>query len=140
MAALSSGLENRLLVFGFGLTTTCAVLVLIRHMLIAYRDSAEVKKSSPKTQYITQGTEDSLKSSTLEKLIGSHNYGIQETAARIVTDRALHDGATLDALLWELARPDHYRREQAIRALYMLTEQRTYSQPLILIYLTLYIL
>jgi hypothetical protein len=126
MAAMPSATENKILVLGFGLTTTCAVLVLMRHMLIAYRDSVEVKKPSPKTQYITQGTEDSLKSSTLEKLIESHNYGIQETAARIVCDRALHDSATLDGLLWELTRPDHDRREQAIRALYLLTEQREY--------------
>lgn len=127
MAAMSSATENKILVLGFGLTTTCAVLVLMRHMLRAYRDSVEVKKPSPKTQYITQRTEDSLKSSTLEKLIESHNYGIQETAARIVCDRALHDGATLDALLWELTRPDRDGREQAIRALYLLTEQRKYS-------------
>ena len=106
-------------------------------MLIAYRDSVEVKKPSQKTQYITQGTEDSLKSSTLEKLIESHNYGIQETAARIVADRALHDGTTLDALLWELAQPDRDRREQAIRALYMLTEQRACPEYFLLSYLTL---
>jgi hypothetical protein len=136
MAALSSATESRILVLGFGLTTTCAVLGLMRHMLIAYRDSVEVKKPSPKTQYITQGTEDSLKSSTLEKLIESHNYGIQETAARIVADRALHDGATLDALLWELTRPDRDRREQAIRALYMLTEQRMCPKYFLLSYLT----
>jgi hypothetical protein len=138
MAVLSSGPERRLLILGFGLTTTCAVLLLMRHMLIAYRDSVEVKKPSPKTQYITQGTEDSLKSSTLEKLIESHNYGIQETAARIVVDRALHDGATLDALLWELTRPARDRREQAIRALYMLTEQRMYTRSFMIRYLTLY--
>jgi hypothetical protein len=125
MAILSSATEGRLLlVLGFGLTTTCAVLVFMRQMLIVYRDSREVKKPSAKPQYITQDTEDSLKKSTLELLIESHNYGIQETAARIVADRALHDGATLDALLWELTRSDRDRREQAIRALYMLTEQR----------------
>jgi hypothetical protein len=137
MAALSSATESRILVLGFGLTTTCAVLALMRHMLIAYRDSVEVKKPSAKTQYITQGTEDSLKSSTLEKLIESHNYSIQETAARIVFDRALHDGATLDALLWELTHPDRDRREQAIRALYMLTEQRMFPESFLLSHLTL---
>ncbi len=110
----------------------------MRRMLTAYRDSVEVKKPSPKTQYITQGTEDALKSSTLEKLIESHNYGIQETAARIVADRALHDGTTLDALLWELTRSDRDRREQAIRALYMLTEQRTCPESFLLGLLTLW--
>jgi hypothetical protein len=137
MVALSSATENRILVLGFGLTTTCVVLGLMRYMLIAYRDSVEVRKPSPKTQYITQGTEDSLKSSTLERLIESHNYGIRETAARIVADRALHDGTTLDALLWELTRPDRDEREQAIRALYMLTEQRMCPKYCLLGYLTL---
>jgi hypothetical protein len=124
MAALPSAMGNRMLLLGAGLTTL-GILGLMRHMLIVYRDSVELKKSSPKTQYITQGTEDSLKTSTLEKLVEDYSYSIQETATRIVCDRALHDGATLDALLWELTRPDHDRREQAIRAIYMLiTEQR----------------
>jgi hypothetical protein len=127
MPSLSSAArDNRLLLLGLGVTA-CAVLGLMRHMLIVYRDSLEVKKPSPITQYITQSTEDSLKTTTLEKLVESHNYGIQETAARIVCDRALHDGATLHAILRELTEPDHDRREQAIRAVFMLSEQRLYS-------------
>lgn len=135
---MSSVTESRILVLGLGLTTTCAVLVLMRHMLIAYRDSVEVKKPTPKTQYITQDTEDSLRSSTLEKLIESHNYGIQETSARIICDRALHDSATLNGLLWELTRPDRDRRERAIRALYLLTEQRIYPVFILLQYSNLF--
>lgn len=126
MAALSATTENRLFVIGLGITT-CAVIGLMRHMLTVYRDSVEVKKPSPVTQYITQGTEDSLKIRTLEKLIESHSYGIKETATRIVCDRALHDEATVDRLLWELTRPDRNVREQAIRALYVLTEQREHQ-------------
>jgi hypothetical protein len=126
MTSLSSAHGNQILLLGVGLTT-CAVLVLMRQMLIVYRHTLEVQKPNSGTQYITQSTEDSLKTSTLEKLIRSHNYGIQETATRIVCDRALHDGATLKAVLRELTRPDRDRREQAIRALFMLREQRLWA-------------
>lgn len=126
MAGLSAAGENRIVLLGLGVTA-CVIIGAMRHMLIVYRDSVEVKRPPPKTQYITQGTEDSLKPSTLEKLVESHNFGIQETATRIVCDRAVHDNVTLDSLLWELTRPDYGRREQAIRALNMLAQTRNRS-------------
>lgn len=123
MAGLSAAQENRILLLGIGLAAG-AIVGIMRHMLIVYRDSVEIKSPPPKTQYITQGTEDSLKQNTLEKLVDSHNYGIQETATRIVCDRAVHDNVTLDIVLRELSRPEHGRREQAIRALNMLSQTR----------------
>jgi hypothetical protein len=123
MARLSAVEENRILLLGLGLTA-CATLGLMRHMLLIYRDSVKVQRPPQKTQYITQSTEDSLKTSTLEKLIESHNPNIKETASRIVLDRALHDKAALDVLLWEVTRPDRDRREQGIRALNLLSQCR----------------
>jgi hypothetical protein len=123
MAVLSLAAENRMLILGLGIASV-AVIGFMKYMLVLYRDSVELEKPNPKTRYINQETEDALKSSTLEKLIQSHNFGIRETASRIVNERALHDSATIDALLWEVTRPDHDRREQAIRALYMLSGLR----------------
>lgn len=120
MSMLSPATGSRILIVGLGIASI-AVLGFMRYMLILYRDSVELEKPNPKTRYINQDTEDALKPGTLEKLVQSHNYGIRETASRIVSERALHDNATLDALLWEVTRPDHDRREQAIRALYMLS-------------------
>ncbi|KAI9745250.1 MAG: hypothetical protein M1818_001529 [Claussenomyces sp. TS43310] len=122
MASLSQATENKLLVLGIGFTSV-AVLALVRLMLIQHRDSVTIKGQHPKTQYITQETEDALKPSTLEKLIDSHNYGIRDTASTIVLDRALHEPAVLDGVLWEMTRSDHDRREKGIRALQLLSEQ-----------------
>jgi hypothetical protein len=119
MAALSLAAQERILFLGLGLTT-CAVISLMRRMLIHYRDAAAVQSSESKPQYITQAVEDSLKLSTLNKLLDSPSYGVQETTAIIICERALHDGTTVDALLYDLTRPDHDTRERGIRALTMM--------------------
>jgi hypothetical protein len=123
---MPSTTTNRLFAVGLGLTTV-AVVGLMRHMLLAYRDSIKVKEPKAVTQYITQDTENALKEQTLDKLIDSHNQSIQELAARIICDRTLHDAAAMDYLLWELTRSDGDRREQASRALHLLAEQRRWS-------------
>lgn len=89
-------------------------------MLIAYRDSAIEAPVENKPQYITQEVEDSLKLSTLDKLLSNPNYAIQETASIIVCERALHDGSTIDILLWYITQPSYESREQGIRALNMM--------------------
>jgi hypothetical protein len=119
MAALSPASQDRLLMLGLGLSTI-AVIGLMRRMLIDYRDAAAIPASENKPQYITQDVEDSLKLSTLDKLLDSPNYCIQETTAIIICERALHDGATIDTLLWYITRPDHDLREKGIRALTMM--------------------
>lgn len=93
---------------------------LVRNLLIHYRDTAVIKEPRPKTQYITQETEDTLSPSTLKKLISSTTYSIREIASRIVCDRALHDEGTIESLLWHITRSDHDTREKGLRALYML--------------------
>ena len=119
MAGLSPAAQDRLFFLGIGLTT-CAVIGLMRRMLIRYKDAAAIPHPEGKSQYITQDVEDSLKVSTLDKLLDSPNYSIQETTAIIVCERALHDGSTIDILLHYITRPEHDLRERGIRALTMM--------------------
>ncbi len=122
MATSSSIAHDRTFAVGLGLATF-VVLGLIRRMLIHYRDSVEIKEPKPKPHYVSQNEEDALTPSTLEKLIDSHNHSIQELASRIVLDRALHENTTIDALLFDVTRPDYDRRDRAIRALFLLSDQ-----------------
>jgi hypothetical protein len=119
MAAISPAAQGRLFVFGLGLATV-AVIGVMRQMLVHYRDAALIPPSENKSQYITQDVEDSLKLSTLDKLLDSPNYCIQETTAIIICERALHDGITIDVLFWYITRPDHKLREKGIRTLTMM--------------------
>lgn len=129
MPTMSPATENRILLIGIGVTAVASIGIL-RHMLIHYRDTAKEPKPSAKTQFITQKTEDALKPGTLAKLIESHNYLIFETATRIVCDRALHDETTIDAILHEVTRPNHDRREQGLRVLSMLCNKSESSPKL----------
>ncbi|KAE9381505.1 hypothetical protein N431DRAFT_490869 [Stipitochalara longipes BDJ] len=124
MAAMSPAAQDRLFIFGLGLATF-AVVGVMRQMLAYYRDTAVVSPPENKPQYITQEVEDSLKLSTLDKLLDSPNFCIQETTAIIICERALHDGPTIDVLLWYITRPDHRLREKGIRALTMMMNSST---------------
>jgi hypothetical protein len=126
MTALSPAAQDKLFLLGLGLTT-CAVIGLMRRMLIHYRDVAVIPPSENKPQYITQDVEDALKLSTLEKLLDSPNYCIQETTAVIICERAIHERPVLDDLLWHITRPDREMREQGIRALTMTMNGCVYS-------------
>lgn len=92
----------------------------MRRLLVSYREAAIVPPDEIKPQYITQDVEDSLKISTLNKLLDNPNYSIQETTAVIICERALHDETTIDTLFHYITRPDHAMREQGIRALTMM--------------------
>ena len=118
MAALSPAAQDRLLFLGIGITA-CAVIGVMRRMLVHYRDAALITPSENKPQYITHDVEDALKLDTLEKLLDSPNYCIQETTAVIICERAIHERPVLDILLWYITRPEHDIREQGIRALTM---------------------
>jgi len=119
MVGLSPAAQDRLFVLGIGFAT-CAIISVMRRMLIHYRDAAIEPPAQNKPQYITQEVEDSLKLSTLDKLLDSPNYAIQETAAIIVCERALYDGQTIDVLLWYITQKEYELREQGIRALNMM--------------------
>jgi hypothetical protein len=132
MAALSPAVQDRLFMLGIGLSA-CAVIGVMRRMLNHYRIAAIEPAAENKPQYITQDVEDSLKLSTLDKLLDSPNYAIQETAAVIVCERALHDGSTIDVLLWYITQPEYEFREQGIRALNMMMNSCSYTSPHLLL-------
>lgn len=115
--------DERVMLSGIGVLTV-AVVYGMRELLSRLRDEAEIKQQQPKTQYITQDTEDSLKLGTLETLLGHYNYTIRETAAKIVCDRAVNDGATVDILLYGITRPDYDERVKNLRTLAIITDQR----------------
>jgi len=126
MAVLSPASQDRLFLFGIGVTAV-AVVGLMRHLLTKYRDLAIEPPVENKPQYITQEVEDSLKLSTLDKLLDSPNFCIQETAAIIICERALHDTLTIDTLLWYITRPDHDKREKGVRTLTMMMNPSTFQ-------------
>ena len=93
------------------------IVLMIRAILERYRDDTEIKPVLPKTQYITQETEDALKLTTLDTLLGHYNYAIRETAGKIVCDRAVNDGSTVEVLLYGITRPDYDERMKNLRCL-----------------------
>src|SRR5438105_93953 len=107
---LPSVARDERVILGFFTAAAVGTAYLMHIMLSDFRDEAEIKPMQPKTQYITQETEDTLKYSTLETLLGHYNYAIRDTACKIVCDRAANDGSTLDVLLWGITRPDYDER------------------------------
>ncbi|KAG9236495.1 hypothetical protein BJ875DRAFT_225557 [Amylocarpus encephaloides] len=116
MAALSPTAQDRLFLLGLGVGA-CALVGAMRQLLIYYRDQAALPPAENKPQYITQEVEDSLKISTLSKLLDSSNYSIQETTSIIICERALHDSTSVDAILHRVTQPDYDTRESGIRTL-----------------------
>ena len=105
------------------LTLATVGLFVLGHLVTRqWRDEAEIKPQQPKTQYITQDTEDSLQLNTLDTLLGHYNYLIRETAAKIICDRAVNDGTTLEILLWGITREDYEERMKNLRALAVITD------------------
>jgi len=132
MAMLSPSFQNKLLILGLGVTS-CAVIEAMRRMLAHYRDLAKIPASPDESSYITQAVEDSLKLSTLDKLLDSPNYGIQEITSIIICERALHDENAVDTLLWHITRPDHKERERGIRALILMMNSCEHSLTIVCI-------
>lgn len=125
---LKKFIRDERFLFGALAINTVTWLIASRYLLKKWRDEAEIKPQQPKTQYITQETEDALKLSTLETLLGHYNYAIRETAAKIVCDRAVNDKETVDMLLWGITRPDYDERIKNLRALAIITDPRESSQ------------
>jgi hypothetical protein len=116
--------DARVIIGAFGVMAVGSLYVM-HTLLTQVRDEAEIKPAQPKTQYITQDTEDALKFSTLDTLLGHYNYAIKDTASKIVCDRAANDGVTLDVLLYGITRPDYDERMKNLRALAYITDQNT---------------
>jgi hypothetical protein len=125
MAALSRAAQERLFVLGVCFGAGVA-LGYMRRLLIHYRDDAMLPPVENKPQYITQNVEDALKVSTLGKLLDSPNYCIQETAAIIICERALHDDDALNTILHHATRPDYDTRERGIRSLTYVVNSGTF--------------
>lgn len=102
-------------------------VALVGTVLLAldqWRSECETKPPQPKPQYITQDTEDALKLTTLDTLLGHYNHAIRETAVKIVCDRAVNDKDTLEQLLWGITRPNYDERLKNLRALAVVTDPR----------------
>lgn len=124
MSLLNYARDERVVIVGLT-TAIVGVVATVRMLLTQIRDKAEIKPPQPTTQYITQETEDSLKPSTLDTILGHYNYAIREIAAKIVCDRAVNDGESLDYLLWGITRPDYDERMKCLRTLSFITDPRT---------------
>ncbi|KAI5926832.1 hypothetical protein F4810DRAFT_653754 [Camillea tinctor] len=127
MGLLSFVRDDRFLAVSFGLTTV-GCLAAMRMLLEYYRDEAEIKPAQPKTQYITQDTEDSLKLTTLNSLLNHYNFAIRDTALKIIASRAVHDNPTVDELLWGITREDYEERMKYLRALSFAIEDKEIGQ------------
>ncbi|ROT37308.1 hypothetical protein SODALDRAFT_324935 [Sodiomyces alkalinus F11] len=108
--------DDRVILAGIGITTFTMVSVMTQALVWA-RDENEVKPTPPKTQYITQDTEDALQLETLDKLVAHPNYSIRDIATKILCDRAVNDNETIHYLLYNITRPDYDTRIQSLHAL-----------------------
>lgn len=103
---------------------------LIGRVAVRYwREEAEYKPSLPKTQYITQDTEDSLQLKTLDTLLGHYNFLIRDSSAKIICDRAVNDGTSIEILLWGITNPDYEERMKNLRALAVITDPSKSQSP-----------
>lgn len=116
--------DERTVLIGLGVTAA-SFFCAMRFALEYYRDEVEIKPTQPKTQYITQDTEDSLRKGTLETLLQHYNFSIRETALKIVAGRAVNDTAAVKHLLRGITRPDYDERERCLKALAFAVEDGT---------------
>lgn len=113
--------DERFILTTIGLVSFAIVTTMISTLTII-RDDNEVPPAQPKTQYITQDTENALQPGTLDKLLEHPNYSIREIATKILYDRAINDPETTSFLLRGATRPDHDERIKSLRALTVLVQ------------------
>ncbi|KAM4054862.1 cytoskeleton-associated protein [Hirsutella rhossiliensis] len=114
--------DERVVLLTIGLATYGLVRSIFAGLTVI-RDLNVVPPAEPKTQYITQDTEDALQLETIEKLLNHPSYSIREVATKILCDRAINDSETTTHLLYGITRPDYDERMQCLRALALLTGQ-----------------
>lgn len=119
---ISFARDERVVLVSLGLATFGVVSTMITALTLI-RDDNEIPPTQPKTQYITQDTEDSLQLDTLERLMDHPSFSIREVAVKIICDRAINDPGTIDYLLYGITRPDYDERMHCLRALALLTGQ-----------------
>lgn len=116
--------DERVLLISIGLATFGVVSTMMA-TLTMIRDDSEIPPIEPKTEYITQETEDSLQLETLDKLVDHPNYSIRKVALRIVCDRGANDQHTIRYLLQGITREDYDIRLQCLRGLNTLMQYTT---------------
>ncbi|KYK58228.1 hypothetical protein DCS_05241 [Drechmeria coniospora] len=114
--------DERVILVAFGLASLGIVSTIVKR-LKSIRDQNEILPFIPKTQYITQDTEDALHLDTLDKLLRHPNFSVREVATKILCDRAINDPETTTTLLYGITRPDGDERIRCLRALALLTGQ-----------------
>lgn len=114
--------DERVVLVGIG-AAAFTMVSLMTQALVLVRESHEIQLTPPKTQYITQETEDALQLDTLDRLLAHTNYSIQDIATKILCDRAANDPDAIKHLLYNITRPDYDQRMQSLRALALLTGQ-----------------
>ncbi|KAH0499466.1 hypothetical protein TgHK011_006663 [Trichoderma gracile] len=119
---LSFARDERVILVSIGLATFGLVSTMIT-ALTMIRDDNEIPPAEPKTQYITQDTEDSLQLDTLEKLLDHPNFSIKEIAVKILCDRAANDPEVITYIWYGITRPDYEERMDSLRTLAVLTSQ-----------------
>ncbi|KAL2136048.1 hypothetical protein VTI74DRAFT_5784 [Chaetomium olivicolor] len=125
MGWLPEFIKDDRVLLGLLVINATAGAFFMHFLLKEWRDEAEIKPAPPKSQYITQATEDALKLSTLETLLGHYNHSIRETAAKIICDRVVNDRETVDVLLWGITRKDYDERMRNLKALAIITDPQS---------------
>lgn len=126
--AATASRDPRIALVGIGVMTG-AVLYAAVQTLATVRDSVEVKPVPPKTQYITQETEDALKMDTLDMLLRHPNDSVRAVASKILCDRVINDEGGFETVLRGITQPDYETRTTSLRALDFLIQQNTRTLP-----------
>ncbi|SPN97105.1 uncharacterized protein DNG_00621 [Cephalotrichum gorgonifer] len=122
MGLLSFLRDERVALVGIGLAAGALISGMMTLVSIVIEDN-KIEHPAPKTQYITQETEDSLQLDTLDKLINHPSFSIREVAIKILCDRAVNDPDALHELLYGITREDYDYRLQCLKALALLVFQ-----------------
>ncbi|OAA43061.1 hypothetical protein ISF_09687 [Cordyceps fumosorosea ARSEF 2679] len=97
--------DDRVMLLSLGLAAFSVVNTMVT-VLTMIRDDNEIPPAEPKTQYITQDTEDALQLHTLTKLLEHPNFSIRDTCTKILCDRAVNDPSAIAYLLYEQSLED----------------------------------
>ncbi|KAM3513059.1 hypothetical protein MY11210_003261 [Beauveria gryllotalpidicola] len=114
--------DDRVVLLGIGLAAFSVVNTIMIGLSMV-RDDNEIPPAEPKTQYITQDTEDALQVHTLTKLLEHPNFSIRDIATKILCDRAVNDPSAMTYLLYGITVKSYDERLYCLRALSLLTNQ-----------------
>jgi hypothetical protein len=128
MGFLSAMRDERVALLGIGLAAGALITGMMALVSMVIEDN-KIEHPAPKTQYITQETEDSLQLDTLGTLISHPSFSVREVAIKIVCDRAVNDPDALHMLLYGTTRDEYDHRLQCLKALALLLFQTAGTSP-----------